>query len=129
MGMAPVSWQTPAGGGDISPFLTSSTVVYVDDATKDFAIGGTDNTAAFFFDEALGDLGIDGALTTGGDNAVLFDDNDNAQFQIGITGNETLAADLTIDAASGTLSTAAMRVGTDLTTDGTDLFWKGTKLN
>lgn len=61
------------------------------------------------------------------DNATISSTGAQQTLQFNLDGN--VAMDLTIDGTSAKLSTAPLRIGTDLTTDGTDLFWKGEQLN
>jgi hypothetical protein len=45
----------------VSPVSGGTDVVYISDVTDDFAIGGTNSSAALWFDESVGDLKIIGA--------------------------------------------------------------------
>ncbi len=199
------SWATPSGGGgDTSGWLTTSAVLYVDDYTKDVAIGGNAPGAdVFYFDESAGDLQVPSQISHAGDSntvvylltdQILFEAGGRTMFVARENGNDggsyfafnpdntdtdfyydsdtteklfhidadtdliTMANDLSIGncltvtgindgdtnvylntddmQVDGDLTVGStdptgtdLRIGIDLTTNGTDLFFKGTKLN
>lgn len=73
---------TGSGGATTSAGGTT----YVTSATDNFAVGGTDSSAALYLEEASGNLRIDGSLTTGGNNTIFFTDQDESAIdaQIGV---------------------------------------------
>jgi hypothetical protein len=75
-------------------------------------------------------LSVVGVGSFGGDNVIAFKNTDDAQMQLPIGGDLTIAFTLTIsNVASSGLSTYPLRIGEDLTTDGTTLYFKGNPLD
>jgi len=122
------TWSAMGGTGGSSLFTDAGTLTYLTSQTDDFALGGTDSSAPFFFDESAEELILTNT-TTGLSFRVNDQASDTTPFVIDASGNVgigTAAPAYKLDISSG----AATALGLNRTaagqwiyfTDGTDTF-------